>query len=113
MIMVKALETLGLTGKETQAYRCLLRQGISTAQQMSQLLGVQFPAVYRILQSLQAKGWIEVSRERPNRYRARPARIVAEEARQGRLDDLTSAAEVVGDFEETAVPQAQATGPDL
>jgi len=43
MIMVKALETLGLTGKETQAYRCLLRQGISTAQQMSQLLGVSSP----------------------------------------------------------------------
>src|SRR5213594_2122335 len=82
----RALETLGLTGKEGRAYLGLVRNGVSTAQEVSQLLGVQYPAVYRILQSLQAKGWIEVSRERPNRYRARAPRIVAEEARQSKAE---------------------------
>src|SRR5256885_1765893 len=63
---VRALETLGLTGKEAAAYLNLQRSGASSAQQVSQLLGVQYPAVYRILQSLQSKGWIDISRERPD-----------------------------------------------
>lgn len=109
----RALEILGLTGKEASAYLLLLRNGVSTAQRVSQLLGVQHPAVYRILQSLESKGWIEVSQERPNRYRARPPRIVGEAARQSRLDDLTSAAEVVGDLEETAAPRGGASDPDV
>lgn len=109
----KALGSLGLTGKEARAYMCLLRNGVSTAQQVSQLLGVQYPAVYRILQSLQAKGWIEVSQERPNRYRARAPRIVAEEARQSRNDDLVAAAEVVGNLKETMGVRTRDTDGDL
>lgn len=110
---LRALESLGLTGKEASAYFCLLRNGVSTAQQISQLLGVQYPAVYRILQSLQAKGWIEVSQERPNHYRARAPRIVAEEARQSRTDDLVAAAEAVGGLEETIAPRGHDSGSDL
>src|SRR5437879_13414886 len=110
---VRALETLGLTGKEAAAYLNLQRSGASSAQQVSQLLGVQYPAVYRILQSLQTKGWIEVSRERPNRYRARAPRIVAEEARQSRGDDLVAAAEMVGGVEESVPPKARETETDL
>src|SRR5207244_12921985 len=110
---VRALETLGLTGKEAAAYLNLHRSGASSAQQVSQLLGVQYPAVYRILQSLQTKGWIEVSRERPNRYRARVPRIVAEEARQSKGDDLVAAAEIVGGLKESAPPKVRQTEPDL
>jgi len=111
--LTRALETLGLTGKEAKAYLVLVRNGVSTAQQVSQLLGVQYPAVYRILQSLQGKGWIEVSQERPNRYRARSPRIVAEEARQGRQDDLVAAAEVVSSLKETAPPKGRDPNGDL
>jgi len=110
---LRALEHFGLTGKEASAYVCLLKNGVSTAQQVSQLLRVQYPAVYRILQSLQAKGWIEVSQERPNRYRARAPRIVAEEARQNRTDDLVAAAEVVGSLEDVIVPQNRDAGGDV
>jgi len=109
----RALEALGLTGKEASAYLGLLRNGVSTAQEVSRLLGVQYPAVYRILESLESKGWIEVSQERPNRYRARAPRIVAEEARQARVDDLASAAELVGDLEERMAPRARDAGGDL
>lgn len=110
---VRALENLGLTGKEAWAYLCLLRNGVSTAQQVSQLLGVQYPAVYRILQSLQMKGWIEVSQERPNRYGVRAPRIVAEEARQSRHDDLVASAEVVGNLEESITPRHREPDGDL
>src|SRR5437879_11814242 len=101
---VRALETLGLTGKEAAAYLNLQRSGASSAQQVSQLLGVQYPAVYRILQSLQSKGWIDVSRERPNRYRARAPRVVAEEARQSRTVDLLAAVEVIAALRGAAPP---------
>jgi sugar-specific transcriptional regulator TrmB len=111
--LVRALEGLGLTGKEAAAYLCLVRNGASTAHRVSEELRVQYPAVYRILQSLQGKGWIEVSNERPNRYRARPPRIVAEEARQGRVDDLAAAAEVIGSLEEAAPARNRDTDGDL
>lgn len=99
--IIRALEALALTDKEARGYLALVRGGVSTAHQVSQALGVQYPAVYRILQSLQSKGWIEVSRERPNRYRARAPRIVAEEARQSKGDELVAAAEVVADLKES------------
>jgi len=110
---MKAFGALGLTGKESRAYLALLRTGVSTAQQVSALLDVQYPAVYRILQSLQTKGWIEVSQERPNRYRARAPRIVAEEARQARTDDLSAASELVATLREPAVPRTRETDGDL
>ncbi len=109
----KALEGLGLTGKEARAYLALLQNGVSTAQQVSAFLNVQYPAVYRILQSLQTKGWIEVSQERPNRYHARAPRIVAEEARQSRQDDLAAAAEVISDLREPSAPHGRTTDGDL
>jgi len=111
--LVKALETLRLTGKEARAYLGLVRGGVSTAQQVSQILGVQYPAVYRILQSLQTKGWIDVSQERPNRYRARAPRLVAEEARQSRGDDLLAAAEVVAELKEAVLPKGREADTDL
>lgn len=110
---VRALETLGLTGKEARAYLSLLRIGASTAQQVSQLVSVQYPAVYRILQSLQMKGWIEVSRERPNRYRARAPRIVAEETHQVKGDEIAAAAEAIGGLKEIGPPTEQAAETDV
>lgn len=109
----RALAALGLTPKESRAYLALLENGVCTAQQVSSLLDVQYPAVYRILQSLQGKGWIEVSQERPNRYHARAPRIVAEEARQGRQDDLAAAAELVSQLHEPSAPRGRGTDGDL
>src|SRR6058998_2786418 len=88
-----SLETLGLTRKESNAYLILVRNGGCSAAEVSRLLGVQYPAVYRVLHSLQGKGWIEASRDRPNRYRARNPRVVAEQARQAQADELGTAAE--------------------
>ncbi len=108
-----ALEALGLTRKEAKAYLELVRDGVSTAAHVAALLGVQYPAVYRVLHSLQGKGWIEVSRERPNRYRARNPRVVAEQARQGREQELGAAAERVGALVDEYETKARATDTDL
>jgi len=108
-----SLETLGLTRKEANAYLVLVRNGASTAADVSRLLSVQYPAVYRILHSLQGKGWIEASRDRPNRYRARNPRVVSEQARQSRIDALGDAAERAASLVDEVRPGTRAMEADL
>jgi sugar-specific transcriptional regulator TrmB len=108
-----SLETLGLTRKEANAYLILVRNGASTASEVSRLLGVQYPAVYRILHSLQAKRWIEASRDRPNRYRARNPRVVAEQARQAHIDELGVAAERTSALVDEYSARTRSTEADL
>src|SRR5437867_9758372 len=111
--VLASLETLGLTRKEANAYVVLVRNGASTAADVSRLLGVQYPAVYRILHSLQGKGWVEASRDRPNRYRARNPRVVSEVARQSRIDALGDAAERAASLVDEVRPGTRAMEADL
>ena len=108
-----SLEMLGLTRKEARAYLSLVRNGASTAAQVAEHLAVQYPAVYRVLHSLQGKGWVETSQERPNRYRARNPRLVAEQARQARADDLSSAAEGISALVDEYNAKSRTTDADL
>src|SRR5437773_2174483 len=108
-----ALERLGLTRKEAKAYLVLVRSGASTASEVSRLLAVQYPAVYRVLHSLQGKGWIEASRDRPNRYRARNPRVVAEQARQAHADELGAAAEQTASLAEEFTARPRGLEADL
>ena len=108
-----ALERLGLTRKEAKAYLVLVRSGASTASEVSRLLAVQYPAVYRVLHSLQGKGWIEASRDRPNRYRARNPRVVAEQARQAHADELGAAAEQTASLAEEFTARTRGLEADL
>jgi len=108
-----SLETLGLTRKESNAYLILVRNGGSSAAEVSRLLGVQYPAVYRVLHSLQGKGWIEASRDRPNRYRARNPRVVAEQARQARAEEIGTAAQRAADLTEEFRSRTRGTEDDL
>ena len=108
-----ALERLGPTRKEAKAYLVLVRNGPSTASEVSRLLGVQYPAVYRVLHSLQGKGWIEASRDRPNRYRARNPRVVAEQARQAHAEELGAAAERTAALAEEFAARSRGLEADL
>ncbi|MEM3766482.1 MAG: helix-turn-helix domain-containing protein, partial [Candidatus Bathyarchaeia archaeon] len=62
------LKKVGLTDYEVDAYLTLLEKGALTARQIS--YGAQIPPskVYQVLNSLEKKGWIEVSRKRPSKY---------------------------------------------
>jgi sugar-specific transcriptional regulator TrmB len=108
-----ALGRLGLTRKEAKAYLILVRNGSSTASEVARLLEVQYPAVYRVLHSLQGKGWIEASRDRPNRYRARNPRVVAEQARQAHADELGAAAEQAAALAEEYTARTRGLESDL
>jgi len=66
---IKALlRKAGLTDYEVNAYLVLLEKGALTAKQISYGAQIPFSKVYQVLNSLEKKGWIEVSRKRPSKY---------------------------------------------
>jgi sugar-specific transcriptional regulator TrmB len=62
------LRKAGLTDYEVNAYLALLEKGALTARQISYGAQIPFSKVYQVLNSLEKKGWIEVSRKRPSKY---------------------------------------------
>jgi len=110
---VAALASLGLTAKESRAYVAIVRNGASTARDVSTSLGTAYPAVYRILGSLLAKGWIEVGQERPSRYRARNPKVVAEETHRARAAALAEATVSVAALAEQLNRKKEPPGSDV
>jgi sugar-specific transcriptional regulator TrmB len=66
------LRKVGLTDYEVNAYLTLLEKGALTAKQISYGAQIPFSKVYQVLNSLERKGWIEVSRKRPSRFFPKP-----------------------------------------
>lgn len=68
--LLNAILSLGLTHKEAEAYHALVTKGVMTAEDISKLINVHHPIVYRTLQGLNNKGWIDSTTQRPKIYRA-------------------------------------------
>ena len=64
----KAMETLGLTGYEIRVYLSLLDSGSMTASDISKKSGVPYSKIYEVLNSLEAKGWLESDSSRPQKF---------------------------------------------
>jgi sugar-specific transcriptional regulator TrmB len=64
----KALRDIGLTEYESQAYLSLLTSGEETAENISQLSNIPYTKVYSVLESLEARGWVEHGSGRPRKY---------------------------------------------
>ncbi|MEM2147403.1 MAG: helix-turn-helix domain-containing protein [Candidatus Bathyarchaeia archaeon] len=62
------LRKAGLTDYEANAYVMLLEKGALTAKQISYGAQIPYSKVYQTLNSLEKKGWIEVTRKRPSKY---------------------------------------------
>jgi len=62
------LRKVGLTEYEANAYIILLEKGALTAKQISYGAQIPYSKVYQTLNSLEKKGWIEVTRKRPSKY---------------------------------------------
>lgn len=69
--VVSSLMKLGLTRYEALAYIALVQLGSGTVADIHRLSGVPTTKLYEVLSRLEAKGWVEVLRERPLKYRAR------------------------------------------
>ena len=64
----KALRDMGMTEYESRVYLALLEGGMMTASQVSESANVPYSKIYETLNSLEKKGWIETSHERPSHY---------------------------------------------
>ena len=87
----EALRRVGLTRYEAIVFLNLARAGIATASELARASGVNRIQTYRALESLEGRGLVEVTLDRPRRYAARAINevfdMVAEEKR-AELDNL-------------------------
>lgn len=70
--IVASLMRLGLTRYEALAYTALVCLGSGTVADINKESGVPTTKLYEVMRKLEAKGWVEVLRERPLRFKARP-----------------------------------------
>jgi len=70
----KQLQAVGLTKHEAAAFVNLARLGAATAREVARASGVNRVQAYRALDSLEARGLVEVTLDRPKRYAARALR---------------------------------------
>ena len=80
-----ALERIGLSRYEALVFLNLARAGAATAGEVARASGVNRVQTYRALESLEARGLVEVTLDRPRRYAARALseafEMIAEEKR--------------------------------
>lgn len=62
------LREIGLSKYEACAYMCLLKHGISTAQEVSDGADVPQPRVYDTLDTLSTKGFVDIQPGRPKKF---------------------------------------------
>lgn len=67
----KALQQIGLSRPEAIVFVNLARAGAATAGELARTSGVNRVQTYRALESLEARGLVEVTLDRPRRYAAR------------------------------------------
>lgn len=93
--LMDALLRLNLTHKEAEAYVCLATRGVLTAEEVSKLIKVQYPIVYRTLESLKNKNWIDSTAERPKKYRAIHPSIAAKKTGESLIAEIRDAEQTV------------------
>ncbi len=109
------LEDLGLTAYESKALAYLVQHGERSAPNLSQETGIPFGRVYDTLNSLVAKGLVNVATGRPKRYAAVPPEsiprrlLAAERTRLQERDE--SAAAKAGELEQRLATIAPAGDP--
>ncbi len=74
--MLKTLASLGFKQVDAEVYDSLTRNGSQKAADLSRTLNTYKRQIYRSLRTLQAKGIVEVSSERPAQFTAVSFEIV-------------------------------------
>lgn len=93
--LLRGLQGLGLTNREAEALVAVVMRGHATAADVSREIGVHYPVVYRLLASLERKGWIESSNDRPRIYRSRDVTTAVTEAAGVIISEIQAEAEKV------------------
>ncbi len=86
--IIASLMKLGLTRYEALAYLALVKLGSGTVSDIHRISGVPTTKLYEVLNRLEARGWVDILRERPLKFKARPPREVLDTAVQDILRDV-------------------------
>ncbi len=76
--MIEALRRIGLTQYEASVFINLARAGEVTARELARASGINRVQTYRALESLEGRGLVEVTLDRPRRFATRAIREVFE-----------------------------------
>lgn len=87
---VKQLQACGLSRHESVTFLNLARLGAATAREVSRAAGVNRVQVYRALESLEGRGLVEVTLDRPKRFAARALREAFEMLIEERRAELAA-----------------------
>ena len=82
------INELGLSNYETEAYLKVVELGIAEASVICKQTRIPFGRVYQELNSLAAKGLIEVQNTRPKRYMARKPRLAFKTLLQQKRENM-------------------------
>ena len=93
--LIESMMNLGLTKKESEAYNAMVNNGVMTAEDISRNIGVQYPIVYRTLQSLKEKGWIDSTADRPKKYRAKHPQTATDVAGKQIVESVNESIEII------------------
>ncbi len=91
---IEQLERFGLTRYEATAFINLARLGIATASELAKAMGANRVQTYRALDSLEGRGLVEVTLERPKRYTPRALRDAFDLLIDERKRELTAMEQV-------------------
>jgi sugar-specific transcriptional regulator TrmB len=84
--MVEALEELGLTTHEAQAYLAAVKLGLSTAVQIAREADLQRTEIYRLMSRLVSLGLVDETLDKPKRYKVSEI----QRAMRGLADGITA-----------------------
>ncbi len=91
---IEKLQRCGLTRHEAATFLNLAKFGAATARELTKSSGVNRVQTYRALDSLQARGLVEVSLGRPRRYTARALQEAFELVLEERRAELAAIEEI-------------------
>ena len=98
------LRNMGLTEKEVEVYIFLSRRGVLRSLEIARGLKTYRTEVYRVLQSLKAKGLISITLEAPMRFKATPFNEILDLFIKTRREEVTkiedSKPELLNDWED-------------
>ena len=105
--LLSAFLALDLTHKEAQAYHALVVRGVMTAEDVSKVIQVQHAIVYRTLEGLKNKGWIDSTTDRPKKYRAKHPKTAAESAGNVLVSSVNESVSLVSELLEPVYDENQ------
>ncbi|MBR2558450.1 MAG: helix-turn-helix domain-containing protein, partial [Methanobrevibacter sp.] len=88
--MINSLKKLGLNRYEAQAYIGLTKIITGQADEIAEVSNLPRSRIYDILNQLENKGFVEITRSRPLRYTVIEPTVIFKQEKENLIDELQS-----------------------